>query len=127
PNLFANWPLFAAVLALGTYFVGHPETPIQGSRPATIAKPAHGVEQLQEVDARLWQDPFGAMWRDLDSQSTTGSQTGQTSSSNTNLPIKECHQQQPLPHSPHSCPPFEPPDKMIIRCVMLPGDPFPEY
>src|SRR5258708_577627 len=97
PNLFASWPLLAAGLAIGTYFVSHPGTPIQGSRPTTSDHPPRGVEQLQDVDARLWQDLFAAMWRDIATMPD-------------GLPDPKCSGE-PIPGKPHSCPPLRPEDK----------------
>jgi hypothetical protein len=57
----ANGFIWILLVAAGTYFVAH-QLPLEGSRPPTseavIGQPLPGV---QDVDARLWQDPFVAV------------------------------------------------------------------
>ncbi|HXJ02087.1 MAG TPA: hypothetical protein VNH44_12765, partial [Micropepsaceae bacterium] len=112
PNLFGNLPLMAAALALGAFLFNHPEVPIQGSRPTTTSRPVAGVEAAQDVDARLWQDPFGAMWRDI-------AQAGAPQAAG--LPCEPDKARL----SPHSCTPRVSGDVLVLG-VMLPGDRYAE-
>ena len=64
-NLASNSVVLAALVAAGTtYFVNH-EAPLQGSRPAMVEPQIHEMAGTQEIDARLWQDPFAAVARSL--------------------------------------------------------------
>lgn len=61
PSLFGNWPgglLIAILLGLGA--IGWVQAPFRAERPA---EPKEGLDPtgVQDVDARLWQDPFAAV------------------------------------------------------------------
>ena len=51
------WILLATV---GTYFVVH-TVPLEGNRPPTTEAFLHEPPSWQDVDSRLWQDPFAAI------------------------------------------------------------------
>jgi hypothetical protein len=59
--LSGNGMVAVLVLAAGA-FVLH-ETPFQGTRPAANESRIDQRFAEQDVDARLWQDPFGAVER----------------------------------------------------------------
>jgi hypothetical protein len=64
-NLASNSVVLAALVAAGTtYFVNH-EAPLQGSRPAMVEPQIHEMAGTQDIDARLWQDPFAAVAKSL--------------------------------------------------------------
>jgi hypothetical protein len=73
-------------------------------------------ERLQDIDARLWQDPIGAVWRDQ-AQKTA------------EIPFRDCASKEALPDDgesyAHSCPPGIGNGEVVLG-VMLPGAPFPE-
>lgn len=52
---------FAAVSAA---YVAWQHTPLVSSRPTEPEYPAHELRSAQDIDARLWEDPFAAVTRD---------------------------------------------------------------
>ena len=55
---------FAAVSAL---YVAHQKPPLVSMRPTDTAYQVHELKGVgQDIDARLWQDPFAAVERDID-------------------------------------------------------------
>jgi hypothetical protein len=60
PNVGGNGFIWIALVAASTFFLAR-ELPLEGSRPPVtqqlIAEPA----AVQDIDARLWQDPFAAV------------------------------------------------------------------
>jgi hypothetical protein len=60
PNIGGNGFFWVLVAAVGTYFVVHP-VPLEDSRPPTAERPIQEQVGAQDVDARLWQDPFAAV------------------------------------------------------------------
>jgi hypothetical protein len=65
-NLASNSVILAAFVAAGTsYFINH-NAPLQGSRPAMVEPQIHEMAPTQDIDARLWQDPFAAVAKSLD-------------------------------------------------------------
>lgn len=60
PNIGANGFVWLLVAAAGTYFVAN-QVPLEGSRPQATER--HITEQVspQDIDARLWQDPFATV------------------------------------------------------------------
>jgi hypothetical protein len=60
PNIGGNGFVWIALVAASTFFLAH-QPPLEGSRPPAtqqlIAEPA----AAQDIDARLWQDPFAAV------------------------------------------------------------------
>jgi hypothetical protein len=76
-NLASNSVILAAFVAAGTsYFINH-NAPLQGSRPAMVEPQIHEMAPTQDIDARLWQDPFAAVAKSLDKFSDSeAKQTG---------------------------------------------------
>src|SRR6478672_7191846 len=103
---FGNWAAIAAVLVLGTYFFNTVNQPFQGSRPAASGNLQRSLAETQDVDARLWQDPFGAVRKDVDDQSKATIKSG-------------CH-------SGPACLGLGPEDDTLILGVMLPGSSYSE-
>jgi hypothetical protein len=60
PNLGGNGFIWIVLVAAGTYFVAH-QLPLEGSRPPTTEAVISQPAGVQDVDARLWQDPFAAV------------------------------------------------------------------
>lgn len=60
PNLGGNGFIWVLLAAVGTYFVVQ-QVPLEGSRPPTNERPIQQQAGVQDVDARLWQDPFAAV------------------------------------------------------------------
>jgi hypothetical protein len=61
PNSIGPVPVLAVILFVVTYFISANNEPFQGSRPqASGSQPV----TVQDVEARLWQDPFGAIAAD---------------------------------------------------------------
>lgn len=66
PNLANNTIIFATLIAAaGSLFFRH-EAPLDGLRPAATEKQFHQAASVQDVEARLWQDPFAAVATALD-------------------------------------------------------------
>jgi hypothetical protein len=59
-NFTENGFLWVLLAAVGTYVMVH-QLPLEGNRPPTTELPQQKWVGLQNVDARLWQDPFGAV------------------------------------------------------------------
>ena len=106
PNLFGNWPIVAAILVIGTYFIHSNNLPFQGSRPAASSEARYGLSDAQDVDARLWQDPFDAIWKDVDRRAKD------------KLPP-------PCKGDAVECSGLAN-EKSVILGVLLPGSPYPE-
>jgi hypothetical protein len=64
PGVFGSWPIWALVLLLGTYFINAGNLPFQSSRPPSSGG-THSLDENQDVDARLWQDPLGAIRKEI--------------------------------------------------------------
>jgi hypothetical protein len=60
PNIGGNGFIWIVLVAAGTYFVAH-QLPLEGSRPPTTEAVIGQPAAVQDVDARLWQDPFAAV------------------------------------------------------------------
>ena len=60
PNIGGNGFIWLLLAAAGTYFVAH-QLPLEGSRPPTSEAVIAQRAGVQDVDARLWQDPFAAV------------------------------------------------------------------
>jgi len=60
PNIGGNGFIWILLVAAGTYFVAH-QVPLEGSRPPTKQKFVFEQSVVQDIDARLWQDPFAAV------------------------------------------------------------------
>src|SRR5215469_13361150 len=59
-NIGGNGFIWILVVAVGTYFVTH-RLPLEGSRPPAAEKSLSELRGVQDIDARLWQDPFSAV------------------------------------------------------------------
>jgi hypothetical protein len=59
-NIGTNGFIWLLAMAAGTFFVAN-KLPLEGSRPATIERALPERHGLQDVDARLWQDPFATV------------------------------------------------------------------
>ena len=60
PNIGGNGFIWILLAAAGTYFVAH-QLPLEGSRPPTSESVIAQRTGVQDVEARLWQDPFAAV------------------------------------------------------------------
>jgi hypothetical protein len=73
-NIGTNGFIWLLALAAGTFFVTN-RLPLEGSRPPTIERVLPERHGVQDVDARLWQDPFVAVAErssELDSKKCPG-------------------------------------------------------
>ncbi len=59
-NLGASGVAWILLAAAGTYFVVH-TPPLEGNRPPTTEAFLRAPPSVQDVDSRLWQDPFAAI------------------------------------------------------------------
>jgi hypothetical protein len=91
---------------IGTYFLNPVNLPFEGSRPVASSSVQLSLAESQDVDARLWQDPFAAIWKDADRQSKSERKTG-------------CH-------AGPNCLTLASDGEALILGVMLPGSPYPE-
>ncbi|MGH6835038.1 MAG: hypothetical protein ACREC9_05700 [Methylocella sp.] len=66
-NLASGGIIVASLAVVGSLFFAH-EAPLQGSRPAMSEPQFHQSATSQDIDARLWQDPFAAVAKSLDSR-----------------------------------------------------------
>src|SRR5262249_29856212 len=64
-NIGGNGFILLLLAAAGTYFVAH-QTPLEGSRPQATERYINEQASPQDVDARLWQDPFAAVAEKLE-------------------------------------------------------------
>jgi hypothetical protein len=55
--------------------MGWQKPPLVSSRPTDLGPELHGVQSPQDVDARLWQDPFGAVKQYTDEKRNTESKS----------------------------------------------------
>src|ERR1700731_4850324 len=60
PNIGANGFTWLLGGAAGTFFVTN-RLPLEGSRPPTVEKSIPELRGVQDIDARLWQDPFATV------------------------------------------------------------------
>jgi hypothetical protein len=60
PNLGGNGLVLLLLAAAGTYFVTH-QAPLEGNRPPTSETYIREQGRVQDVESRLWQDPFAAV------------------------------------------------------------------
>jgi hypothetical protein len=60
PNLGGNGLVLLLLAAAGTYFVTH-QVPLEGNRPPTSETYIREQGRVQDVESRLWQDPFAAV------------------------------------------------------------------
>jgi hypothetical protein len=94
---------FAAVSAL---YVAHQKPPLVSTRPSNIESQLDDLRGLrQDIDARLWQDPFGAVERGIASKRKSD---------------------QPGNSGGHALQGFGCPKDTLVLGVTLPGAPYPE-
>ena len=91
---------FAAVSAL---YVAWQRPPLISTRPTDPQYHAYKVNAPQDVDARLWQDPFNAVTQDLQQRDAAGP-----------------------PNDDHLITEFAPDANTLALGVTLPGAPYPE-
>jgi hypothetical protein len=60
PTLASGTIIVAGLAVAGSLFVAH-DVPLQGSRPAMSESQFHQSATSQDIEARLWQDPFAAV------------------------------------------------------------------
>jgi len=60
PNLGGNGLVLLLLAAAGTYFVTH-QVPLEGKRPPTTETTIRAQGRVQDVESRLWQDPFAVV------------------------------------------------------------------
>jgi hypothetical protein len=60
PGIGGNGFIWIVLVAAGTYFVAH-RVPLEGSRPPAIKQSLYERTGAQDIDARLWQDPFATV------------------------------------------------------------------
>jgi hypothetical protein len=64
-DLTSNSLVLAVLVAASTYFIVR-GAPLQGERPAVTEPQFHEKVGKQDIEARLWQDPFTAVAKSLD-------------------------------------------------------------
>jgi hypothetical protein len=70
-NVASGGVIMAALVAASTsYFVSH-EAPLQGLRPAMTEPQFHQAASNQDIEARLWQDPFAAVAKTIEKAEPT--------------------------------------------------------
>ncbi|MGH6796278.1 MAG: hypothetical protein ACREDH_14040, partial [Methylocella sp.] len=65
-NLTGGSIIVASLAVAGALFFTH-EAPLQGSRPVMSEPQFHQSATSQDIETRLWQDPFAAVAKSLDS------------------------------------------------------------
>src|SRR4051812_32643272 len=60
-----------AVAAASAVYLAWQKPPLEASRPAEVEPQIHYTNGVQDVDARLWQDPFGAVAEYIDAHQNT--------------------------------------------------------
>jgi hypothetical protein len=114
PNLASGGILVASLAVAGSLFFAH-EAPFQGSRPVMSEPQLHQSATSQDIDARLWQDPFAAVAKSLDS----GGDSQDRSSTK-----EHCIQN---PDGPHCASPLTDKDKnTLVIAVTMSGAPYAE-
>jgi hypothetical protein len=75
PGLGGNSIIILLVAAASAVYVGWQKPPLVSSRPTNLGPELHGVQSPQDVDARLWQDPFAAVKQYIDDKRNTESKS----------------------------------------------------
>lgn len=114
-NIGGNTVIIALLAAAGAYFVGH-QVPLEDSRPpATEASVSERIGE-QDIDARLWQDPFTAI-------ATALTKSPELNPDNCNEKLKQ-HCQSPLnapaPAAALNTPAAAPPLVLIVSVSAAP-------
>ena len=69
-NFASSSVVVAALVAAGTSFFVNHEVPLHGLRPAMTEPQFHQSSTSQDIEARLWQDPFAAIAKTIDAPGT---------------------------------------------------------
>ena len=69
-NFASSSVVVAALVAAGTSFFVNHEAPLHGLRPAMTEPQFHQSSTSQDIEARLWQDPFAAIAKTIDAPGT---------------------------------------------------------
>lgn len=139
PKKNGDFPLqstgvFALVLAvIGLIWTG--PLPLFDERPASHMKSDFDKGQIQDVDARMWQDPLGAVEKEAGKVSTRQSSVHleQTQKNELKLVVQEEVSPEKGQHSPENLFPKafndggKPTvDNVLMLAVLIPGGPYPE-
>jgi hypothetical protein len=74
-GLGGNSVIVLLVAAASAVYMGWQKPPLVSSRPTDLGTELHDVRSPQNVDARLWQDPFAAVRRYIDDKRNVGSKS----------------------------------------------------
>lgn len=140
-NILANGFVWVAAVAASALLFGASESPIVGSRPSITLVSQNAAAPVEEdVDARMWQDPFSAVAKSVadaseDQGKATTVDAHKASDGQEYLhvqiqypaPPPACAQSASSPPPPydHHCSPVTD-DEQLVLVVMLPGAPFSE-
>lgn len=105
---------WVAVLLLAAGALVFRDRPLEGSRPAADEPRLIQRQAVQEVDARLWQDPFGAVLRFRAVARERGGPDASASDGGTSSPLAELDGGAPASGRP------------FVLAVMVPGGPYAE-
>jgi hypothetical protein len=75
PGLGGNSVIVLLVAAASALYMGLQKPPLVSSRPTDLGPELHDVQSPQNVDARLWQDPFAAVRQYIDDKRNVGSKS----------------------------------------------------
>jgi hypothetical protein len=109
-NLASGSVIFVALVSTGLYFF-HREAPLVDMRPITDAR-LEEQQAPQEIEARLWQDPIGAVEKFRDRSGTPEAE-------------QKC-QASPSPEVPPCQLPLDKNEKTLVLGITVPGAPYPE-
>jgi hypothetical protein len=74
-GLGGNSVIVLVAAAASALYMGWQKPPLVSSRPTDLGREFHGVYSSQDVDARLWQDPFTAVKQYTDDKRNTESRS----------------------------------------------------
>jgi hypothetical protein len=75
-NFASGSVVVAALVAAGTSFFVNHEAPLHGLRPAMTEPQFHQSSTSQDIEARLWQDPFSAIAKTIENAPGTSERCG---------------------------------------------------
>jgi hypothetical protein len=128
--------IVALLIAAGAYLV-HKEAPLEGIRPSAQEAVFHGYA-YHDIDARLWQDPFGAVEKLVNGKAPDAACQPPDQQSQTNEPKRASAKRAAQLRSPVLAPNFEhvehvklerrsrAHDSTLILPVMVTGAPYAE-
>jgi hypothetical protein len=120
-NFASGGVVMAALVAAGTgYFVSH-EAPLQGSRPAMIEPQFHQSATSQDIEARLWQDPFAAVAKTIEKAEPSKSERCGANSDSATSARPTSHCVSPLAKVDDATL-----EKTLVVAVAMPGAPYVE-